>query len=49
MELAKYNEYLISTVGTDGLVQKHQGISTHSAECAPMCLWVNALRPEQFI
>ena len=32
MKLAQYNEYLISTVDTDALVLKHQGISIHNAE-----------------
>ena len=32
MKLAQYNEHLISTVGTDALVLKHQAISSHSAE-----------------
>ena len=35
MKLGQYNEYCISTVGTDGLVLYHQGISSHSAEYAP--------------
>ena len=29
-------EYLVSTVDTDGLVLQHQGISSYSAEYAPM-------------
>ena len=36
MELNPYYEYIISTVGTDGLVLKLQAISPHSAEYAPM-------------
>ena len=36
MKLVQYNEYLISIVDTDGLVLKHQGISSHSADYAPM-------------
>ena len=32
MKLVQYNEYLVSTVDTDGLVLKHQGISSYSAE-----------------
>ena len=35
MKLVQYNEYLVSTVDTDGLVFQHLGISSHSAECAP--------------
>ena len=37
MKLFQYNEYFISTVDTDALVLKHQGISSHSAEYAPIC------------
>ena len=43
MKLVQYNEYLVSIVDTDGLVLKHQDISSHSAEYTPMvtsCLWV---------
>ena len=36
-KLAQYNEYLISTVDTDGLVLQHQGFSSHSAEYALVC------------
>ena len=36
MKLAQYNECLISIVDTDGLVLLHQGISSHSADYAPM-------------
>ena len=34
MSLIQYNEYLVNTVDTDGLVLQHQGISSYSAECA---------------
>ena len=37
IKLAQYNEYLFSTVDTDGLVLWHQGISSHSVEYAVMC------------
>ena len=30
--------YMVSTVTTDALVLKHQAISSHSAEYAPMCI-----------
>ena len=36
MKLAQYNECLVSIVDTDGLVLWHQGISSNSAEYAPM-------------
>ena len=36
MRLVQYNEYSVITVDTDGLVLQHQGISSHSAEYAPM-------------
>ena len=36
IKLVQCNEYFISTVDTDGLVLEHQGISSHSAEYAPM-------------
>ena len=36
MKLVQYNEYFVSTVDTDGLVLKHQGISSHSADYSPM-------------
>ena len=36
MKLVQYNQYLVSTVDTDGLVLWHQGISSHSAKNAPM-------------
>ena len=36
MKLVQYIEYFISTVGTDGLVLQHQGISSHIAENTPM-------------
>ena len=32
MKLVQYNNYLVSTVDTDGMVLQHQGISSHSAE-----------------
>ena len=36
-KLIQYNEYLVSTVGTDALVLiKHQGISSYSAEYTPI-------------
>ena len=35
-ETGPINECLISIVDTDGLVPKHQGISSHSADYAPM-------------
>ena len=31
-----HDAYSVSPVGTDGLVHKHQGISSHRAEYAPM-------------
>ena len=36
MKLLQNNDYLVSTVDTDGLVLQHQGISNYSAEYAPM-------------
>ena len=36
MKMAQCNEYLVSTVCTDALVLKHQGISIYSAEYTPM-------------
>ena len=30
--MAQYNEYLVNTVDTDGLVLQHQAISSHNAE-----------------
>ena len=36
MKVAQYNEYLVSTVDTEGLVLQHQGISGHSAEYPPI-------------
>ena len=36
MKLVQYNEYLVSTVGSDGLVLWHQGISSHIAGYKPM-------------
>ena len=38
MKLLLCNAYLISTVGTDGLVLQHQGMRSHNAEYAPMHL-----------
>ena len=35
MKLIPLNKYSVSTVATDGLVLKHQGISSQSAEYAP--------------
>ena len=46
MNLVQYNQYLVSTVDTDGLVLWHQVISSHSAKNAPMhsnYLWVKSL------
>ena len=34
MWLIQYNEYLVNTVDTDGLVLQHQGISSYSAKYA---------------
>ena len=36
MKLIQSNEYLVSTVDTDGLVIQHQSISSHSAEYTSM-------------
>ena len=36
MKMLQLIDCLISTEGTDGLVLKHQGISSHSADYAPM-------------
>ena len=36
MQLVQYNWYLVSSVDINGLVLKHQAISSHSAEYAPM-------------
>ena len=36
MQLVQYNQCLISIEDTDDLVHKHQGISSHSADYAPM-------------
>ena len=36
MKLFQYNECLVSIVYTDGLMLKHQGISSHSADYALM-------------
>ena len=32
MKLVQYNEYVVGIVATDGLVLKHQAISSHSAD-----------------
>ena len=37
MNMVQYNEYVISTVATDGLVLQHQGSSSHSTEYVPIC------------
>ena len=36
MKLVEYNGCLVSIVDTDGLVHWHQGISSFSADYAPM-------------
>ena len=36
MKLVPYNECLVGIVDTDGLLLYHQGISSHSADYAPM-------------
>ena len=36
MKLVEWNKCLINAVDTDGLVLYHQGISSHSADYAPM-------------
>ena len=36
MKMVQYNECLVSVVDTDALVLLHQGISSHSADYAPM-------------
>ena len=36
MKLVQHNEYIITIMDTDGLVLKHQGISSHITEYAPM-------------
>ena len=38
MKLNQSNEYLVSTVDTDGLLLLHQDISSYSAEYTPICL-----------
>ena len=38
---------LVSTVSTDALVLQHQGISSHSAECAPMCFFISIHVPDK--
>ena len=35
VKVLQYNEHLVSPVDTDGLVLKHQGISSHSADYIP--------------
>ena len=37
LKLIQYNEYLVSSVDTDGLVFQHQGISSQDAKYAHMC------------
>ena len=37
MKLVQYNECLVSTVDTDGLVLKNQVISSSSVQYTPMC------------
>ena len=37
MKLVQHNECLISIEDTDDLVLEHQGISSRSADFAPMC------------
>ena len=36
MQLVHYTEHFISTVDTDALVLKHQGISRNSVDYGPM-------------
>ena len=36
MDLVKYSKYFISSLDTDKLVLWHQGITSYSAEYAPM-------------
>ena len=36
VELVQYNQYLVDTVCTDGLVLKHKGVSNHSAQYPSM-------------
>ena len=36
LKLVKCNEYLVSAVGTDGLVFYHQAFSNNSVEYGPM-------------
>ena len=36
LKLVRYNGYLVSAVDTDGLVLKHQGISSQSANYTPV-------------
>ena len=36
MKLVWYNEYLVSTMDTDGPVLYHSGLHNYSAKCAPV-------------
>ena len=36
MKLIQYKDYLVSTVGTDGMLLQHQGIDSWSVEYASM-------------
>ena len=36
MKLVPYDEYIVSIVGTDGLVLYHQGISSYSVQYTPL-------------
>ena len=38
-ETSLYNEYVVSSVGTDGLALKHLGISSHSMDDACRVSW----------
>ena len=54
MKLVQYNEYLVCTVDTDGLVIYHQGISSYSSEYVPMLfqlvmVWWCAMRCTQCV
>ena len=47
LKLVQYNEYLVSMVDTDDLVLQHQGISSLSAENAPIhpvFIWFNSTK-----
>ena len=37
MIMVRYNGYLVNTLDSDGLVLKHQRISSYIAEYTPMC------------